>query len=67
MADKIRIKSNVRINAYEAVVRAVEEGVAYGYQRAFKHTDSPSEEQIKDEIGVAVTNALCEVLIFDEG
>jgi hypothetical protein len=30
--------------------RCVEDGVAYGYRRAFKHTDNPPEEVILDSI-----------------
>jgi hypothetical protein len=35
---------------YNLVERCVEDGVAYGYRRAFKHTDSPLEEVILDSI-----------------
>lgn len=61
---KLDLQSGVRINTYEVISRAVEEGVTYGFNRAFKHTDAPSNEGIKDEIERAVLNALCEVLDF---
>jgi len=57
----------VRLNNYVIVQRAIEEGIAYGYRRAFKHTETPSHEAIKDEIHKAVMSSLCEVLDFDAG
>jgi hypothetical protein len=59
------MKDSVRINAYVVIQRAVEEGIAYGYMRAHKHTDSPSEDIIKTDIENAVMNEICDVLIFD--
>lgn len=69
-AGKIGIGTPVRFNAYEIISRAVEEGVAYGYRRAHKHTDKPTEAQMTTEIENAVMNSLSEVLIYgpeDEG
>jgi hypothetical protein len=62
----MRIRNNVRINAYEVISRAVEEGIAYGYNRAYKHTSKPSEDIIKHEMENAVMNSLCEILKFDD-
>ena len=56
----------VKINAYEILSRAVEEGIDYGYRRAHKNTNNPTEGAIQTEIETAVMNALCEVLIFNE-
>jgi hypothetical protein len=56
----------VSVKVYEVIRRAVEEGVAYGYQRAFKHTDTPSEETIKEQIEHAVMNAVSEVIDYDD-
>lgn len=44
----------------------MEEGVAYGYQRAHKHTSTPTPEAVKEAIESAVMNALCEVIDFDD-
>jgi hypothetical protein len=60
------MKDSVRINAYAVISRAVEDGIAYGYTRAHKHTDSPGEDLMKREIENAVMNEICEVLLFDE-
>jgi len=63
---KTKVKGSVRIDAYEVIVSAVESGVKYGINRAHKHTDKPSCEQIECEVTQAVLNSLCEVLVFDE-
>jgi hypothetical protein len=61
---RTRVSGSVRVNAYEVVSRAVEEGVAYGYNRAHKHTAQPTEEHLREQVEAAVMNALCEVLDF---
>ena len=43
----------------------VEEGIRYGWQRAYKHTDHPTEDGFKTAIEQAVMNAICEVFEFD--
>lgn len=63
---KVQTKSAVKVRAYEVIWRAVNEGVGYGYQRAHKHTDKPSEEHVRDQIEQAVMNALCEILDFGD-
>ena len=59
----------LRIDAYGVVARAVEEGVAYGITRAWKHHDGDTmtEEQMRDRSQAlidAVMNDLCDVLRF---
>lgn len=64
-ADKrIRNVSAIRLRAYPIIDRAVEEGIAYGYRRAYKHTDDPQAEDIQEQIRQAVMQALCDVLEF---
>jgi hypothetical protein len=58
-------KAEVRLDTYGLVQRAVEEGIAKGYRRAFTHTDAPGEEALRESIDRAVMDALCEVLRFD--
>lgn len=45
---------------------AVEQGVNYGYTRAFKHTDTPDEQAIKQAIYDAVINEICENFTFED-
>jgi hypothetical protein len=45
---------------YPILVQAVEVGVAYGYHRAYKHADEPTEAQIKDAVIEGVLNEICD-------
>jgi len=59
---KFMPKIKVKADTYKILSRAVEEGIAYGWVRAHKHNDQPTEETIKDELEKAVMNAICEVI-----
>ena len=50
---------------YSLMERCVEDGVAYGYRRAFKHTDNPHEEVILDSIVSGVMLELSEWFDFE--
>jgi hypothetical protein len=54
----------VRVDAYGVVCEAVENGIGWGWQRAHKHSEAPSEQALKDAIYQAVINELCEALEF---
>lgn len=62
---KLKVKDGVRVDAYEVICRAIEEGINYGWNRAHKHTPNPTEEEFKAAIYNAISNELCEVLKFD--
>ncbi len=59
-----RVQSTVRVNAYVVIARAVEEGVAAGYRRAHKYTETPTEETIRNDIEDRVMGCLLDVLDF---
>ena len=63
---KTKLKNTIRINSFEIISRAVNEGIQYGWMRAHKHDDNPNAEFVKDEIEKAVVGELCDVLKFDE-
>ncbi len=44
----------MKANEYQVMEDCVERGIAYGYQRAYKYADKPSDQVIKDEIERAV-------------
>jgi hypothetical protein len=41
-------------------------GVAYGWQRAQKHVDTPDAETIEEQIVTTVLNEICEYFDFDD-
>ena len=45
----------------------IENGLTYGYRRAFKHNDNPTEEQITDQIKQSIMNELYEWFDFNGG
>jgi hypothetical protein len=45
---------------------AVEEGVGYGYMRAHKHNENPSQEDIEQAIYTAVMSSLYEWFDFEK-
>lgn len=63
---KATVSGGMRVRAYEVLRRAIEEGVAYGWRRAHKHTDTPGEETIRDEIVTGILNEVCEYFDFDD-
>lgn len=52
--------------SYQLLIQCIEDGVAYGYSRAHKHTDNPSEDMIKDNIENGVLNAIHEWFYFPQ-
>jgi len=56
----------MKVREYIVMAECIERGVEYGYTRAYKHDDNPSEEFIKETIAQAVQNEICEYFIFDE-
>ncbi len=56
----------MRVRVYPVLLRAVEEGVARGYARAHKHTESPSDEAIRDAIVESVLGEIAEWFSYDD-
>lgn len=46
---------------YEILRRAIEEGLAYGWSRTHKHTDTPEREAALNEIETAIWAAIDDV------
>ncbi len=57
--------TSLRPNTYAILSRAVEEGAKFGYLRAFKYTETPSEDMILESIHREIMNAITEVFVFD--
>jgi hypothetical protein len=56
----------MRAKEYPLLVEAVECGVARGWRRAYKHTDAPTEETVRDTIIEEVIGEVCERFELDE-
>ena len=56
----------MKAKEYNLMSKCIEDGIAYGYQRAFKHTDKPDDNAIKNAIYEAVMNEICENFTFDD-
>jgi pyruvate-formate lyase len=57
----------MRPNFRKVLETAIEGGVQYGYSRAHKHIENPSEGAIIDSIVEQVMNSLDEWFDFDDG
>jgi hypothetical protein len=59
----------MRLKAYSIVGEAVEQGLACGISRLFKHEDGPFDEvqlrERSEKLYDGVMNALCDVIDFD--
>lgn len=45
---------------------AIERGIEAGMRRAYKHTDTPTQDQIMDKIHAAIWENIYQVFEFDE-
>ncbi|WP_224364194.1 hypothetical protein [Hyalangium versicolor] len=61
-----QIRAVQRVRAGAEGPRRAEDGAAYGWRRAHKHTDTPGEEAIVDPIIQGVLNQICESFGFDD-
>ena len=62
----LRPACNLQVDAYRILSDAVENGIAAGWRRAHKHTDTPTQEGIKCEIEREIMNRICEIFIFPD-
>lgn len=56
----------IKFKTYQLIERAVEDGLAYGYRKAHKHTDNPDEETLKQLILDAIMQEFSEIINFEE-
>lgn len=63
---KRAIRSDIQVDSYAVLDRAVEEGIRWGWERAHKHTATPSPSDIQDAIARAVMHEITEYFKFDE-
>ena len=63
---KIPVRGVLWVNAFAVLARAVEEGVAYGWNRAHKHTPTPPPEAVQQAIEDAVMSEVSVWFSFDD-
>lgn len=57
--------TKLKLKTYSIIEDAVEKGISYRLNRAHKHTDTPSQETLAQEIERAVMFELEEVIDFE--
>lgn len=62
----IKIDSQIKIDAYRVLSDAVEIGIVFGLQSAYKYQNTPDTETIKEEIHRSVMNSLCDILQIED-
>lgn len=55
----------MKVNEYKLMEEVVERGISSGWNRAYKHTDSPKEEDLKEQIRYYVMLEICEYFTFN--
>ena len=56
----------LKVNTYTVLSECIEIGIDGGMNRAYKHTDNPTEEQIKEELLRYIMLQICEKFEFDD-
>ncbi len=54
------------LKVHTIIGEAVEAGVSYGVNRAYKYADKPSKDAIKEHVEREVMNALSEVIDYEK-
>ena len=55
----------MKVKMYELIQECVENGVSIGFNRAHKHTDTPTDENLQNSIIDSVMMEICERFSFD--
>jgi hypothetical protein len=63
---RARGAKTMRANEYKVIEMVVEEGLSYGWNRAHKHVENPSPEDIREAQGDAIMGDLSEWFFFEE-
>lgn len=63
----MRVKSEtIKAKTYPLMREAVEAGIAFGYHRAYKHTNTPEPQDIMSAIKDAVMHEIAERFTFSD-
>ena len=55
----------MKVKMYELIQECVENGVSIGFNRAHKHTDTPTDENLQNSIIDSVMMEICERFSFE--
>jgi hypothetical protein len=63
MTDTLTVNGNIRLNTYRILSDAIERGIQYGLQRAYKYTEEtpPSGKQMVEIIDKVHHGIMCEL------
>lgn len=54
----------MQADEYRVMEQAIEEGVNFGFARAYKYHDAPSEDHMKEAVKDAVMASICDWFNF---
>lgn len=60
------MKNKLEVNVYEVLKECIEIGINGGWNRAHKHTDAPTEYQLKEELLHYIMLQICEKFKFND-
>lgn len=63
---KVKISGEIKVNTYNLLADAIEDGIGYGYDKAHEHTDTPDKETIREHIYTEIMNQITEYFVFEE-
>lgn len=58
--------NELKVNVYSVLEDCIEIGIDGGFNKAHKHTDNPTEQQLKEEIFRYVMLQISEKFVFDD-
>ena len=61
----MKIKNTIKFNTYNILSEAITQGINWGWIHAHKHSNTPSEDTIKDYIYEDIMNSLSEIFNYE--
>lgn len=58
--------NELKVNVYSVLEDCIETGIDGGFNKAHKHTDNPTEQQLKEEILRYIMLQISEKFVFDD-
>ena len=56
---------SLKVNVYKVLEDCVQKGIQSGYNKAHKHTNKPSEDELLNQIEHYVMLEICDMFEFD--